>query len=33
MTQFHCHFFFVLKIMRVYATVWPEMQAVAQKKW
>ena len=26
-------FFFVLKTMRVYATVWPEMQAVAQKKW
>ena len=32
MTQSHCRFFFVLKIMLVYARVWPETQAVAQKK-
>ena len=29
MTPSHCHVFFVLKLMRVYARVWPEMQAVA----
>ena len=33
MTLSHCRFFFVLKIILVYARVWPETQAVAQKKW
>ena len=36
MTQSHCHFSFMLKIMLVYVIVWPETQAVAhnaQKKW